>query len=307
MTRSNIVNKGWVIAWMAIIPFFFSCRSMQYLQDYQGQAFSKEHLIARLPVSLMETSGLEYHFGRLWSFNDSGGEAELFSFRPSDPAGTIIAYPVTGAENVDWEDIAFNKGYFYISDAGNNTGSRDTLNIYKVIVDTADATADVLSVISFSYPGKTPGFSNCRKNPFDSEGLTVKDDSLWLFTKNWQDESSCIYTYPLEGGYYFRKPGICLQTRMLVTGADFDRSTGMLWLIGYHHFIPAIRVYAVTANAAPRPVAVFRLGNRIGLQTEAIVCAGDGYIYFSYEKSKRRQGLFRMKNPFVGEAVQNSF
>jgi len=280
---------------------------MQYLQDYPGLAISKEHLMAKLPFSLSETSGLEYQYGRLWSFNDSGGEAELFSFRPSDPAGTIISYPVTGAENVDWEDITFNNGYFYISDAGNNTGSRDTLDIYKVSVDTSASAAGVMSVISFSYPGKTSGFSNCRKNPFDSEGLAVIDDSLWLFTKNWQDESSCIYTYPTEGGYYLRKPGICLQTGMLVTGADFDPATGMLWLIGYHHFIPVIRVYAISANARPRPVAIIRLGNRIGLQTEAIVCASDGYVYFSYEKSKRRQGLFRMNNPFWTDALPNPF
>ena len=43
-----------------------------------------------------------------------------------------------------------------------------------------------------------------------------------------------------------------------------------------------------------------KLGNRFGLQTEGIVCAGDGYVYFSYERSKRAQGLFRLKNPYFG-------
>ncbi len=298
MYQKCIPSRGWLsIGWL-LVPVLFSCRSVSYLQGSTGPVIQKENFAGRLPSALSETSGLAYRDGRLWTFNDSGGEAVLYSFLPSDPAGSEKEYPVRGAMNIDWEDISTDSMYFYISDAGNNLGSRDTMRIYQVSVDTAENAAVVRSVISFSYPGKSTAYYDCRRNPFDSEALTVMGDSLWLFTKNWQDESSSIYIYPKQPGFYFTGPRYRLQPGMLVTGADFDQRNSMLWLIGYHHFKPVIRVYRLEKNSLPRSVLRIRLSNRTGLQTEGIVCADDGYVYLSYEKSKRPQGLLRIKNPF---------
>ena len=294
----GLTGRGSAVIWL-LIPCFISCRSVHYLQRPGRPYIEKEHFVKRLPAVLNETSGLLYRDGRLWSFNDSGGEAVLYSFLPADPSGSLRIYPVPGAVNTDWEDIAMDDHSVYISDVGNNAGLRDTLRIYRVSLDTADVTTGILSVIAFSYPGKTEIFHDCRRNPFDSEALTFYEDSLWLFTKNRQDESSCIYIYPPGSGYYISQPRFCLDPGMLVTGSDIDPAQGMLWLIGYHHFIPVLEVYRLSLPDAPRPVLRIRLPNRFGLQTEGIACANDGYVYFTNEKSKRAPCLFRMKNPFA--------
>ncbi len=299
MSQRVPFNRGLMIMLMIAAPFFISCRSVHYLMGNHEPEIGRLHFVSHLPPTLNENSGLLYRNGRLWSFNDSGGDAMLYSFIPSDPCGTLQMFPVIGAKNTDWEDIGMDDQYIYISDAGNNTGIRDTLKIYQLLIDTSENMATVSSVISFSYPGKSPDFHDCRKNPFDSEALTVCFDSLWLFTKNWQDESSCIYVYPTQGGYYRPGPEYCLNPGMLVAGADFDKQNAILWLIGYHHFTPVIAVYRLLKSSPPVPVLNIRMRSRTGLQMEGIVCGDDGYIYISFERSKRQQGLFRFENPYV--------
>lgn len=73
-----------------------------------------------------------------WTHNDSGHPPRLFPIRGD---GTTVAnrhtgssgIVVTGAENVDWEDIAIDdQGTLIIGDIGNNISSRATLTLYRV-------------------------------------------------------------------------------------------------------------------------------------------------------------------------------
>ncbi len=290
-------GRGWAIFRMTAILFLFSCSSVRYLGSGDKPAVYRPHYMSKLSEEIPETSGLEYLDGLLWTFNDSGGKPVLYAFPPRYPKDLRI-FSVSGAVNTDWEDITRDEDSFYISDAGNNFGTRDTLTIYKVVADTQDDLAPAVSVISFSYPSKTKEFKGYKANPYDSEAIIYHDDSLWVFTKNWQDESSCIYVYPDRAGYYRFPPRFCLETGMLVTAADLDERSGMLWLLGYHHYVPEIQVYRAGEDRPPVEVLQIRMKNRAGLQTEGIVCAPDGYVYISFERSKRHQGLLRMKNPF---------
>jgi hypothetical protein len=71
----------------------------------------------------------------LWSHNDSGAGPELFGLRTD---GRVAARPrVTGAEAVDWEDIATGLGrdgqpLLYIGDIGDNASARGTIDVYRV-------------------------------------------------------------------------------------------------------------------------------------------------------------------------------
>jgi hypothetical protein len=71
----------------------------------------------------------------LWSHNDSGGDPELFGLRAD---GRVAARPrVTGAEAVDWEDIATGPGrgsqpVLYIGDIGDNASARPAIDVYRV-------------------------------------------------------------------------------------------------------------------------------------------------------------------------------
>ena len=71
----------------------------------------------------------------LWTHNDSGGSARVLAV---DPAGRALAnVAVTGAENVDWEDIALGPGggggdALYIGDIGDNDALRSSVVVYRI-------------------------------------------------------------------------------------------------------------------------------------------------------------------------------
>jgi hypothetical protein len=71
----------------------------------------------------------------LWSHNDSGAGPALFGLRTD---GRVVARPqVSGAEAVDWEDIATGPGpdgrpLLYIGDIGDNASARAEIAVYRV-------------------------------------------------------------------------------------------------------------------------------------------------------------------------------
>jgi hypothetical protein len=67
----------------------------------------------------------------LWSHDDSGGQPVLFGLRTD---GRVATRPtVTGAQNVDWEDIASGPGpRLYVGDIGDNERNRPSIDVYRV-------------------------------------------------------------------------------------------------------------------------------------------------------------------------------
>jgi hypothetical protein len=90
---------------------------------------------------LQESSGVvasRLHPGLLWTHNDSGDAPELFA---TDTAGTDLgSVIVSGAENVDWEDVALgpcgdetgDQRCLWIADTGDNRHQRSAATIYRV-------------------------------------------------------------------------------------------------------------------------------------------------------------------------------
>jgi hypothetical protein len=72
----------------------------------------------------------------LWSHNDSGAGPDLFGLRAD---GRVATRPhVTGAEAVDWEDVATGPGadgrpLLYIADIGDNASARAAIDVYRVL------------------------------------------------------------------------------------------------------------------------------------------------------------------------------
>ena len=113
-----------------------------------------------------ELSGLVHspsQSGLLWSHDDSGSAPVLFGLRAD---GRVVAHPtVTGAQAVDWEDIAAAPGpLLYIGDIGDNNRSRPSVDIYRVREPPlgADATAPARR-LRLRYPD----------GPHDAEALLV--------------------------------------------------------------------------------------------------------------------------------------
>ncbi|MEN3284103.1 MAG: hypothetical protein V7607_5243 [Solirubrobacteraceae bacterium] len=103
----------------------------------------------------------------LWSHDDSGAGPGLYGLR-SD--GRVAAHPqVTGAEAVDWEDIATGPAagggaLLYVGDIGDNAAARAAIDVYRVaepkVGDPATAPAARLTL---RYPD----------HPHDAEALLV--------------------------------------------------------------------------------------------------------------------------------------
>ena len=164
--------------------------------------------------------------------------------------------------------------------------------IYRFAENDIDLSPVKPDIISFSFTEKLPEFKNMARNPFDCEAIAFINDSVCLFTKNWRDKSSWVYTIPVEPGHYDLEVREVLNPRMLVTGADYIPEEELLILIGYQHFSPGIRIYRHQNNTFEE-ITLLRLCNLFGTQTEGIVVK-DNIIYFSNEKSLRKQGLYRM-------------
>ena len=88
--------------------------------------------------SANELSGLvrsPFQPGLLWSHDDSGAGPVLFGLRAD---GHVAARPtVSGAQAVDWEDIAAGPGpngqpLLYVGDIGDNASQRPSVDVYRV-------------------------------------------------------------------------------------------------------------------------------------------------------------------------------
>jgi hypothetical protein len=139
-----------------------------------------------VPLSrdIVESSGLALSRrtpGVLWTHNDSGHEPWIFAI---DSTGrTLGATRVTGAELIDWEDIASGPcdagSCLFIGDIGDNGARRDSISIYVVPEPApADSATAPATVINLRYPD----------HPRDAEAMFVlPNGDLYLVSKGRRD------------------------------------------------------------------------------------------------------------------------
>ena len=160
---------------------------------------------------------------------DGGNKPEILLFRPGNSTQRM-GLPI---KNRDWEAITANQEYLYIGDFGNNRGNRRDLCVYRIkrnnteslfnAIDSVgvngDSVADFqIDSIAFAFEDQRQFKPRFRHN-FDCESMLVREDSIWLFTKNWSNFRCNIYLIPaLPGDYVARKIG-SVNTRFLVTDA----------------------------------------------------------------------------------------
>lgn len=148
-----------------------------------------------LPVDLNEVSGIEQISKDLYvSINDSGDGPFLY-FLNSGGAIKHKMY-VSGANNIDWEDITYDGKNVYVGDIGNNLNHRRDLIIYKISIDTnikmayegndlglrLKDTAEAIKHI-YSYPDQEKFPPTKDQLNFDSEALTFVDGKILILSK----------------------------------------------------------------------------------------------------------------------------
>lgn len=188
---------------------------------------------SNLSSALKETSGLLSWDDNLWTHNDN---SDINIYMLDTIRGDILnTFPLTGAENNDWEEISMDETHLYIGDFGNNgTGNRTDLKILKVEKSSLLAGNPSIESIYFSYPDQTdfisPGVNN---TDFDCEALIVSGDSIYLFTKQWVSNNTGLYALPKSPGTYKAKLKATHDVEGLITGAVYLESKKIVALSGY--------------------------------------------------------------------------
>jgi hypothetical protein len=295
-------SSGIILALLLFSGLFTSCtyRFYQAACDFPAPgALTKQF---DLDSTVMETSGLLCSQGGIWTFNDSGGEAALYSLDAGN--GSLIRKSVVmNAANVDWESVAEDETHIFVADVGNNFGNRDTLTIYRIprtalLSENPKLIHD--GVITLSFNGeiikRETGYSNR-----DCEAILAYGDSLYLFSKDWIEKSTSVYTLPKEPGHYSLSAISTYQVRFLVTGADILPGKHQVSLVGYRSYMPVVLSYEFENSPAliscGGKARLYPL--RAGRQVEGICYDSRGNLLISAEKSLKKQALFRVGKPVL--------
>ncbi|MBN1651200.1 MAG: hypothetical protein JW857_07720 [Bacteroidales bacterium] len=197
--------------------------------------------VVNLEGSINESSGLIYLNQKLIAHNDSGGEAALYEIDTitGNITRTVV---IDNATNVDWEDICFDDSYIYIGDFGNNLGTRQDLKIYRISIADYNTTTDnhvLAEIINFTYKDQDSFTSAQFSTNFDAEALISYNDSLYIFTKNWGDYQSNIYSVSKSPGTYEITKVDNINAQGLITGATYNSNCKTIMLTGYTIFSKA--------------------------------------------------------------------
>jgi hypothetical protein len=191
----------------------------------------KPQYTVRLSDSIRETSGLLFFDNLLWTHNDDHdttiyGMDTLGNIRKKVLLNKVLYH--------DWEEIQQDANFLYIGDFGNNAaGNRENLHILKIEKKSFLKGNPIMDTISFSYANQINFKANPNKTSFDCEAFIVKEDSIYLFTKEWKTSKTSIYSVPKYNGHYTAQFKETLSTNGLITGAAYYKPGKIIALCGY--------------------------------------------------------------------------
>lgn len=242
-----------------------------------------------------ETSGLIFYNNKLITHTDSGGEAKLYEINTTTGAITRTV-SIANATNFDWEDIAQDATHIYIGDIGNNGGNRTNLKVYKISkadYNDADNTATA-EVISYSYANQTDFTENVNNNNWDAEALISYNNKLLIFTKNWANSSTNVYSIPKTSGTYSAVLESSYNVNGLLTGADTSADESVVFLTGYStsaapflytiHNIPANSFDVFSGTVSPKIANIVSFGNQVEALALFQTTANQYKLYLSNER-----------------------
>jgi len=239
--------------------------------------------------TISESSGSIIIDQRLITHNDSGGEAALFEIDSLN--GHIIRKVViSNATNLDWEDLCADDDHIYIGDFGNNNGDRTDLVIYRIaILDYLNTPNDtvIADTIQFNYSDQIDFSPSPQATNFDAEALLSYNDSLYIFTKNWLDDRSNVYSISKTPGIHLANKVDSLDPQGLVTGATYDATIDKIVLVGYSLIFPFIVEIDQIGNGPFSSGNIYRYSvfTQGSVQIESIAAIGADQFYITAEES----------------------
>lgn len=185
----------------------------------------------QLPAELLETSGITRFQQGLVTHNDNSDE-QLYVIDTLNGA-ILQTISLNGTSNFDWEEITQDSLYLYIGDFGNNAGSRTDLHILRIEKSSLIEGAPAIDTIAFAYEDQIDFTPSNQNTAFDCEAFIAGTDSLFLFTKNWNNLSTVCYSVPKVPGNYLAQRKDSSAVNGLITGATYLPNKRLIILSGY--------------------------------------------------------------------------
>lgn len=286
---------------------------LAFLLPILGQA-QQLNLLTSLDNTIKETSGLIYTNQKLITHNDSGGEAALYEI-DINSGNVIRKVTVSNATNIDWEDISFDDNYIYIGDFGNNSGTRTDLKVYKISLSDYLTTSNNIvtaAVINYNYVDQTSFTNSTFSTNFDAETLISFGDKLYIFTKNWEDKKTNIYSLSKTPGTYQITKIDSFDSQGLVTGGDYNSESNSILLTGYTFFSPFIieikNFSATNFSGGTITHDVLQIPTGKSFQIESVAAININQYYLSAEESSTgSSGLYQLEtsNPLGINEFEN--
>jgi hypothetical protein len=142
-------------------------------------------------------------------------------------------------------------------------------------------------IINFSYKNQTVFNFRPFGTDFDCEALVENNNKLFVFTKNWINETTAVYEMPTIEGKYNLIPIDSFNVEGLVTGADISPDKSKLALAGYQNFKPVVRLFTkIDGNNFFNGEKYFiGMDSITGAQTEGICFLGNDTLLISCERT----------------------
>ncbi len=189
----------------------------------------------QLEEKLEENSGIQWVDGFIYSFNDSGGAAEIYKVSPE--TGKILqTIQLKKVDNIDFEDIAFDGKNLYVGDFGNNAGKRRqkfiyVFNVSKIKPDEPLVELKPKKMVFEIDEENIHAVEGAHTTDFDIEALVYYEGQLHFFTKEWTSAKTTHYTLDPKYAYQSAKKQSSFNAQSFITSADIYNNT--LLLTGY--------------------------------------------------------------------------
>jgi len=276
---------------LLILLLCFSCKPIE-TESIHRDAFDYidfEVINNKLDLDIRETSGIAKDAFTYWTHNDSGNPSEIHQISETGEIQNKVQ--LGDYYNEDWEDLATDDTYLYIGDFGNNFGSRKNLRVLKVEKDSLASTrAVVRDTINFIFPDQDIFPGNYEHN-FDCESMIAFGDSLYVFTKNWENHACRMYSLPKTSGNYDARLVANFNTQGIVTSAAIAPNNEKVVLLGYNYtgdMFPFIWVFSDFENADFFSGKSTRYNLDMKRQTEGIEFMNDSTLVITAEKGQTK-------------------
>lgn len=277
-----------------LLALLISTMGMAQNNTVQTVVYSPQLISDQLSPKVNEQSGMVWHKDLFWVINDSDCLPELIAY---DKRGKLKkTIHINNASNKDWEDLAEDDKYIYIGDFGNNRGARKDLRVLRVSKSDMNNKEIAVDSITFAWADQKNFSNRNMKHDFDCEAFFAYGDSLYMFSKNWANKKTRLYSMSKLPGNYQLKPIAEFDLDFMVTGADITADGKTVALVGYKNYRSYMMLFTniegqnfFTGDALRLDLA--SLGRA---QTEGIVFTDKKELYISTEETKLPQAFYKV-------------